>query len=143
MARARASIVLLLTGVTFAAVLLSGCVGGEEASPGELQLAASWQDAQHMSVNVKNVGGSPMPLSGMGMMEVTGPDGAMPLHWNGMAPTLAAGESRSFELHAMHMQDGTMGMTMDHAMAGDHMPMPTGDYMLRMGDATTMARLGS
>lgn len=112
-----------------------------EPTPGEAQLSAKWQNSQHMMVTVKNVGGSPMPLSGMNSMELVGPNGTMPLHWSGMAPTLAPGESRTFELHAMHMDDGTMGMTMDHAMAGSHMPMPPGDYMLKMSGKTTMATL--
>lgn len=135
------STILLLASV--AGIALSGCVSGTDraAAPGELQLRADWQDAQHMTVNVKNVGGSPMSLAGTGNMQVTGPNGTMPLHWNGMAPTLAPGEGRSFDLHAMHMDDGTMGMTMDHAMAGTHMPMPPGDYMLRMGGQTAVARL--
>ena len=143
MSRATTGVLLLALGVSLAAVALSGCVESRtrDASPGELQLSATWQDAQHMMVNVKNVGGSPMPLSGMTNMQMTGPNGTMPLHWNGMAPTLAPGESRSFELHTMHMDDGTMGMTMDHAMAGTHMPMPPGDYLLRMSGKTTMVTL--
>lgn len=141
MARARATVVLALAGI--ASVALSGCVGGADrpASPGELRLAVSWEDAQHLNVNVKNVGGSPLSLSGMDNMQVTGPEGTMPLHWNGMAPTLMPGEARIFDLHSMHMADGTMGMTMDHAMAGSHMAMPPGDYMLRIGEKTAMATL--
>lgn len=125
-------------------IVLAGCIGGpsREAAPGKLELSATWRDAQHLDVSVKNVGGSPMSLGGTSMMQLTGPNGTMPIHSNGMGPTLAPGESRGFDLHAMHMSDGTMGMTMDHAMAGDHMPMPMGDYMLRMGDATAMATLG-
>lgn len=133
----------MLSGLLAAGIALSGCVGSpeREAAPGELQLRAAWQDAQHLTVNVKNVGGSPMALAGMSSMQLTGPNGTMPLHWNGMAPTLGPGESRTFELHAMHMADGTMGMTMDHAMAGSHMPMPPGDYVLRMSGKTATASL--
>lgn len=124
--------------------LLSGCVTAEyrEPKPGALALTAAWRDAEHLDVTVRNVGGSPVALSGMEMMQLTGPDGTMELVWNGMAPTLAPGESRAFDLHAMRMADGTMGMTMDHAMAGDHMPMPKGDYMFRMGDARVPVTLG-
>jgi hypothetical protein len=127
------------------AVFGAGCIAGpyREATPGELALSASWQDSTHLDVGVKNVGGSPMPLGGTDGMRLTGPDGTMPLHWNGMAPTLAPGESRQFDLHAMHMVDGTMGMTMDHAMAGEHMPMPSGDYLLSIGGATSLATLRS
>lgn len=134
----------LLALAALLAVALSGCVGAPERtpSPGELQLSASWRDAQHMQVDVTNVGGMPMGLSGMENLQVTGPEGRMSVHWNGMAPTLAPGESRSFELHAMHMDDGTMGMTMDHAMAGAHMPMPAGDYLVHMGGKTALATLG-
>lgn len=134
---------MMLILAAAASVLLAGCVGAPDlaASPGELQLSATWQDGEHMMVDVRNVGGTPVSLAGMGSMHLTGPNGTMPLHWSGMAPTLAPGESRMFELHAMHMEDGTMGMTMDHAMAGTHMPMPPGDYMLRMRDATATATL--
>lgn len=144
MGQATIGILLLAFGVSLAGVALSGCVTGrtrDDATPGELQMSATWADAQHMTVNLRNVGGSPMPLSGTSNMQLSGPNGTLPIHWNGMAPTLAPGESRSFELHAMHMDNGTMGMTMDHAMAGAHMPMPAGDYMLRMGGKTAVATL--
>lgn len=128
-----------------AALALAGCAGTPQraVTPGELALTATWRDAQHMDVTVKNVGGSSMPLSGMDAMQLTAPNGTrMPIHWSGAAPTLAPGESRAFDLHAMRMADGTMGMAMDHTMAGDHVPMPMGDYVLHMGNATAAAMLG-
>lgn len=143
MARRAGKALLLVAGLGLLTVL-GGCITrpDPDPTPGRLLLRASWQDAQHLNVNVRNVGGSPVPLGGMDSMALTGPDGATPLHWSGMAPTLAPGEGRSFDLHAMHMADGTMGMTMDHAMAGDHMPMPMGEYTLRVGGATAHAMLG-
>lgn len=126
-------------------ILLSGCTttDGRPAMPGVLTMSAAWtDDGQHMNVVLRNVGGTSMSLSGMNMT-MMGPDGAiLPIHWNGMAPMLDPGKSVSFELHSMIMADGTMGMTMDHAMAGDHMRMDPGDYMVRMGSANTHAMLG-
>lgn len=143
MAIARVLAAALLAGVV-PALVLAGCLGGppRESTPGELAMSATWSDAEHMRVSVRNVGGSPMPLSGMDMMRLTGPNGTVPIHWSGQAPTLAPGESRVFELHAMHMPNGTMAMTLDHARMGGHMRMPAGDYVLRMGHATAVATMG-
>lgn len=136
--------IALLGAVLASGFLLSGCLGyASDPSPGELRLSATWLDSQHMRVTATNVGESSLPLSGMNNMQLTGPNGTMPLHWNGMAPTLAPGESRVFELHAMHMEDGTMGMTMDHTMAGSHMPMPLGAYTLRLSGESAVATLES
>lgn len=121
--------------------LLSGCTAPDKttATPADLRMSATWtDDGQHMDVDLRNAGGTSMNLGGMNMT-MTAPNGTMiPIHWSGMAPMLGPGKSMSFELHSMMMQDGTMGMTMDHAMAGTHMPMPSGDYMLRIGSTTTM-----
>lgn len=136
---------LLVGLLVLGGIALSGCIQStttpSNASPGTLRATAAWTDAEHLTIDVRNVGGSNYPMAGEGMMNLTGPNGTMPIHWNGAAPTLAPGQSVQFELHAMMMPDGTMGMTMDHAH-GEHMPMPMGDYMLRIGDATAHAMLG-
>lgn len=125
-----------------AGLVLGGCIGGggRERTPGELRVTAAWRGAEHLDVSVKNVGGSPMPLGGSDGMRLTAPNGtALPIHWSGMAPTLSPGETRTFELHAMQMPDGTRGLAMDHAMAGNHMSMPEGEYTFRMGSAAARA----
>lgn len=134
----------LLAALIGTALAVGGCVAGgprREATPGEIQLTASWLDAEHLAVHAKNIGGSPVSLAGADVMRLTGPNGALPFHWNGMGPTLAQGEERSFEIHAMHMADGTVGMTMDHAMTGHHMAMPMGDYTLYVAGTSVTATL--
>lgn len=143
----RKHVVVLGVVALSAASLLSGCTTMDDyrqATPGELRMSAAWtEDGQHMNVQLRNVGGTSLALGNMNM-SMTGPDGTpLSVHWNGMAPQLDPGKSMSFELHSMRMQDGTMGMTMDHAMAGDHMQMEPGDYTIRMGTASAHAVLGN
>lgn len=138
----RARRALLGAGLLAGAVALGGCLSNEEEA-GRLDVQASWRGAQHLDVNVENVGGSPVSMSGMDAMRLDGPNGAMVIHWSGMAPTLAPGESRAFDLHAMHMEDGTIGVAMDHMMAQRHMTMPPGDYTLTLAGATATAPLAA
>lgn len=141
----RTHLLILGTVALAGAILLSGCTTADDyrtAAPGRLTMSAQWIDGQHMDVTLRNVGGTSMSPSGSNMT-ISGPNGTMmPVHWNQMAPMIDPGQSVNFELHSMMMSDGTVGMTMDHAMAGDHMAMPPGDYMLRMGATSAHAMLG-
>ena len=137
----RRTILILATVSIVGAILLSGCTTMDDyrtASPAKLDASARWMDGQHVDVTLRNVGGTSLNPSGTNMTLVAPNGTTMPVHWNQMAPTIDPGKSVNFELHAMMMDDGTMGLTMDHAMAGTHMPMPSGDYMLRVGTTTTM-----
>lgn len=112
----------------------------ESSAPANLVATASWDDAYHLNVTLRNAGGRDAILSDM-TMSLSGPNGPMPIHWSGAAPMLRPGGVVQLDLHAMHMDDGTMGLAMDHAH-GTHMPMPMGDYVLRVGEATASATLG-